>query len=141
TNTPAYLLGIGYRNALRDSHAGPCAKAKNDGESDETIANEGIAAVEKKLKGMMDGTLELGESNTRDPLRTTAAFLIDAKMREKGLAAKIPSKTSKDGKVWWKEHIDDLLATDPELVKTEARKRRPVRNEAPVEINVADLFK
>src|SRR5215831_1216612 len=129
----AYLLEYGWRQTLQDSFAGPKKKAQDDGESDDTIATVIHAAVQKRIDALKAGSMVLGATGGRDPLRSVAQYMIEGAMRAAG-----QTPPAKNDKAAWKKAVDEMLQTRLQLVKDEVAKRRASKNEK-VEIKLDEL--
>jgi hypothetical protein len=74
-----YLLQNGWSQSLQDSFAGPRAKALKDGEDETTVEAVIDAAIAKRVKSIVDGTIEAGKTKGRDPIRSTAKAMLSVK--------------------------------------------------------------
>lgn len=128
----AYLLQYGWNQTLQDAMAGPRNKAKNDGEDLDTIKAVCEAAMQKRFAAILAGEMSVTQSSGRDPIRSTAKFLIEQKVRAAG--KKMPSDATKLAAL-----VDRWLGVEAnmQLVKDEIAKRNADKEKG--EASIDDL--
>jgi len=130
-----YLLQYGWNQSLNDAHAGPGAKQRKEellgsGDPDSpTVVALRHTCVEKRIASILAGELSAGHGGGRDPLRSVAVLVLQARAAAKG-------KTLPKGESL-KALVDSLLASEKGRadVMAEIAKRREM-----AELDVTDII-
>lgn len=129
-NSVHYLLEYGLKQSLQDSCAGPAKKAKDDGEDADTVLDVINACIDKRLQAIKDGKVQ---STGRDPIVSTAKYMVETLLERKGVAV--------TGKVKAKL-IKDLIRDHMDMIKEEIAQRAAVKRALKkTEVDISDLMK
>lgn len=80
----AYLLQNGWSQSIQDSFAGPRAQAIKDKEEPETVQAVVVAAIQKRVKAIVEGTVKARAG--RDPVRSVGLDMLEKYAKTEGFS-------------------------------------------------------